>query len=529
MLKVSRANALNTIIALAFGGIVLILAINFFHFEILFCHEIPSVIESITRTFVFALTTAFVCVVGGLTLAVALSSISFYSFYGRLLSMLIIPMTLGNITIAYIFKKVFADSLIFEIIILHGSCSQLIAISFLQFWQYGFLFTYVFWISIINIPSRFNDYSFIIKNTRFEWLRDVVLPNVKNLFILLFVIGFVFSFYEGVKNIFIFKSSQGTGTELITQALNRIYQSFLPIDTNLANDSIINSGFFIVCGLLLVLTILCYIIISVLNLFYKFNVSFGRPVLRGHLPLSSMLPVICFVIIFVPVVAALCKSSYITVFNMDLLHTLILTIFAAFIATACAAAAAMCSKLIFYKWLDEFNMVSLTYFLFIFFIQLIPSIIIVILSFKLLSIIGYNASTIHLVWIIGHCILSFPLLCGFLLVTFFSVSQNEIVYLKYHNISVLERIKVSFIKRYSAEYILTILFAFVIIWNDASLNMILSDQIPSFAKHMEMSFVGRAANASHASSYVLVSVIISIACLALWQYITHKHITLNIK
>jgi hypothetical protein len=57
--------------------------------------------------------------------------------------------------------------------------------------------------------------------------------------------------------------------------------------------------------------------------------------------------------------------------------------------------------------------------------------------------------------------------------------------------------------------------------------MVLSDRIPSFAANLQMLFIGRAADYSKATSFVLVAVVLSLACIFIWQYIVGKTAKLN--
>jgi hypothetical protein len=78
-------------------------------------------------------------------------------------------------------------------------------------------------------------------------------------------------------------------------------------------------------------------------------------------------------------------------------------------------------------------------------------------------------------------------------------------------------VKYSFLKRFKKDYILTFLFAFTFIWNDVTLNNILSDKVPSFADKMQRLFIGRATNDAQATLYALIAMIIALICLSLWR------------
>jgi hypothetical protein len=450
--------------------------------------------------------------------------IPFFSKLGRQLSIFILPITLGNVAISYVFKISLYNTAFFDSIVTTGYVTQTIVLLAIQFWQYGFLFAYLFWISINGTSSRINNYSIAIQHTKYEKLKDIILPNVKNLFILLFFISFIFSFYEDAKNQFIFKASQGMNTELISQVLTRTYKSDLLINGTFANNSMFNTGLFAFITVLLIIVIVGVGIYGLFNFLTKNKFSFKTKNSSNNDKNvgNIIVAIISITIIILPLFVSLLKSQYDFSFdNYIIILPFILTIISALLATLLTVSFGIASRLVFRKWLHNFNSKSMWYFIAIFLLQLIPPICIVICGFQWLSWIGYN-SWIYAVWIVGHCILVFPILGSFIVATHFTVDKNEIDYFLVHKISLKSIIKYNFLKRYKAEYFLTFLFAFIFIWNDTSLNMILSDQIPSFAKQLQMLFIGRGADYPTATIFVLISIAISGSCVLLWQSIIRK-------
>lgn len=59
--------------------------------------------------------------------------------------------------------------------------------------------------------------------------------------------------------------------------------------------------------------------------------------------------------------------------------------------------------------------------------------------------------------------------------------------------------------------------------------MILSDEIPSFAKNLEMLFIGRATDYSQATFYVIIALVLSFSCIAVWQVVINKAIKSKLK
>jgi hypothetical protein len=129
---------------------------------------------------------------------------------------------------------------------------------------------------------------------------------------------------------------------------------------------------------------------------------------------------------------------------------------------------------------------------------------------------------IYSVWVSGHVILLSPLIIGFLVLIHFQVEVLEIEYICAYTLQLREIIINSFIRRFKAEYIFTLIIACSFIWNEAVLNVILSDRIPSFAANLQMMFVGRAANYQLAASYLTVSIIFAVISIIIWQKILKK-------
>jgi ABC-type sugar transport system permease subunit len=485
--------------------------------------------SSLMRTISFALLSAIANVVGGFCLALLLSRISINSKLGRQLSFFILPVTFGNVAVVFVFKVLLFDTNIFTAIVQGGNATQTLFLLFIQFWQFGFLFAYLFWLNMQNTSKRIENYSTAAGLTRFEKIRDIFLPQTKNLFILLLFIGFIFSFYEDTKSQFIFRASQGTGTELINHWLYRTYQSNLLINPDYANQSIFKTGLIVFSITILLFLVIGFIILLSFKLFSKFKSSNQKNITKSKGRFSFVIAAISIAVILIPVLLALLKSQYHFSDNfVSIAFPFALTLIAAFAATLFAIIFGISSKLAFTKLLSGFNSKSLFYFLSIFILQIIPPLCIVLCGFKWLSWIGYNYDIlIYFVWIFGHCILTLPLLGSFVLATHFAVKENELNYLTAYKISGSSIVQYSFLKRFKAEYILTLLFAFTFIWNDAGLNMVLSDRIPSFAANLQMLFIGRAADYSKATSYVLIAVALSLACVYIWQYIVGKTAKIN--
>ncbi|MBS1661846.1 MAG: sugar ABC transporter permease [Bacteroidetes bacterium] len=481
-------------------------------------------IPSLERAILFTLLSSISTVIFGFCLALLLSNIPSESKLGRQLSFFILPITFGNISIVFILKILLFNTALLDTIIIKGSPAQTLFLLVVQLWQFGFLFAYLFWLNIQATPRRLRDYAIAAGLTRFEKIRDIILPQSRNLFILLVIISFTFSFYEDAKSQFIFRASQGTETELVNHWLDRVYHSDLLINPKYAGQQAFATGMSIFVIALLLFLLLGLLIIVAVKLFSKLKARAGAPAPATHKKTSLTIAAASIAIIIAPVILALLKSQYHFSDNIySLLFPFILTLIGAIAATLFAITYGIFSKLSFQHLLNGFNAKSLLYFLILFILQIIPPLCIVLCGFTWLSWVGYSSDTlIYIVWVIGHCILRLPLLGSFVLVAHFSVKANELNYQMAHGISRGNIIKYSFLKRFRAEYILTLLFAFSFIWNDSGLNATLSDQIPSFSSNLQMLFIGRAADYSKATGFAIVALLLSLSCIFGWQYIIRK-------
>ena len=484
-----------------------------------------GLLPALYRSSIFALISSCVNVFIGLQIAIFLRRISLTSRKGTLLSVLLLPILLGNVTISYIFKCSLYGSPFFSSLISGGKWIQYASLLFIQFWQYGFLFIYLFWLSIRRIPNAKYTYASSVKMTDKEVIRDLIIPSVKNLFILLFVINFVFSIYESAKCQFIFKMSQGQDTELLGQALYRIHQSFSVVNPVTSQAMTLKSGLLITL-LVMVLVMTCaYFLYLFFNSIRRKSAVF----LRVSAKQGDMVAILCIICTIVPIAAALIKSNY--AFSMDfvreILSPLIMTVISAIFASALAIIFGIAYRIVLNKRSKMHSIQSVLLLLCVFLLQLIPPVCVVICGYRWMSIVSYNGIIPYVIWIWGHPVLTFPLLASFIIATHLVVSSNEIDWLDVHRMKGIDIIKYSFQKRFRKDYMLTLLFAFSFIWNDVTLNKVLSDKIPSFADKMQRLFIGRATDDAQATLYALIAIIIALMCLSLWRSVIKRISAVN--
>jgi hypothetical protein len=193
------------------------------------------------------------------------------------------------------------------------------------------------------------------------------------------------------------------------------------------------------------------------------------------------------------------------------------------IATVTAVVLGALLRLGWKRVMYRFDRRSLLFFILFFTVELIPPLLLLICGYQWLKWIDYTRkNTIYIIWVVGHVLLSLPLLSSFLAVTHFRTLNRELDFFEAHQSGFAEVLKTGFIRRYPADYILSFLIAFSLIWNESVINNILSDYVPSFVSNITMAIEGRAADFSRGVSYLLVSIFISLLSLTVWFSILAK-------
>ena len=267
--------------------------------------------SAFTRSFLFALGSTVVNVILSLLCAIGLSKVRLNSSRGKLLSFLIIPVLLGNMSCAFIGKILFTDSATIQ----SDPFTKFLTLTLIQFWQYGTLYIYLFWLNIQNIPKLTLNYAQATKMSFVEKVKDIILPACRNLAVLLFILNFIFSIFEDAKIQFIFKSSIGTHTELLSQWLNRTYQSDSLINLGFSNERITQLSFFV-----LALTFISTIISALIFLFFYKNFVKTKTILR--IRRGSINPVIIYIALALFIIVPIFYAVFSTVkdFNFVLGH-----------------------------------------------------------------------------------------------------------------------------------------------------------------------------------------------------------------
>lgn len=454
-----------------------------------------------------------------LIIATLLFRICVKSTSSKFLSVLIIPIVLGNVSVAFIFKLFLLNSQWVFII----PFTKFLSLTCIQFWQYGSLFIYLLWLNQQTIPQTIWDYADAVKLNDYEKIKDILIPKQRNLLLLLFVIAFIFCYYESSKIEFIFKASRGTNTELVNQWLNRTYQSDTLINPNFAFLRLSQSAFFVLFAALLILILGLITQYSALLVWARQRVSFNISLLPS-IKLSKFVVVLLFFWVLIPIgYGFYTQWANLQITILPLLPTLALTTVAAVISTFTAVFFSIISRLAWQKLLSDFNVASLLFLVLLFSLILVPPVTLLVLGFKWMQIIGYQSSiNIPIAWILGHTLMSFPILASFTIATHFRLKNSYINYLDAHRVSFSEKLRDLFLIPFQGDYLLTFLLAFAMIFNEGTINNVLSDIIPSFVAELNKTISGRSADYANGMNYFLVSLILAVGSTLLWSSILNQ-------
>lgn len=480
-----------------------------------------SLMEPFARGVVFALGTSTLLVTGSLISSLFLSRIGLRTRGGLLLSLLLIPVILGSISTSFIWKL-----LLFDNLVLFGPrIVKFTTLAIIEFWQYGTFFIYLFWLNQQTLQKRELDYAHISQLSTWEKIRDVLLPRQRNLATLLLVLGYIFCFYEEAKIGFIFRASRGTGMEMANQWLNRTYESDLLVDAAYAVRNVSVAG-------LLVLFMALVSLIVFLNLFrylYRLLLAVKLPFVlsrsgKGHSSYAILGVLLIFTV--APVLLGIAKQTI----NIDLafkslLYPFGLCVLAAFLAALFAALFANLCRVTWIRTFASFNTRSMAALILMFLLLMTPPLLSLVCGFKWMGYVGYHSEyNIVGAWVIGHILLSFPLLAGFTLVTNFRVRNEHILYFQTSHLSAVEQYKDLFLYPFRADYLLVFLLGIALVWNESVINNILSDVIPSFVTELNKTISGKGTDYSQGLNYLFISVALALASVSVWTTIMYKNL-----
>ncbi len=332
----------------------------------------------ILRSLLLALVQAIFLVFFSLLITILLFQINLLSSESKYLGILLIPVVLGNVSVAFLFKLLLLDSYW----AFTSPFSKFLSLTYIQFWQYGSLFIYLFWLNQQTITQSTWDYAHAVKLNDYEKIKDILIPKQRNLSLLLFIVAFIFCYYEDCKMQFIFKASRGTDTELVNQWLIRTYQSDTLLNANIAFSYLSQAAFYVLIVALIILILSLFILRKFIVFWTKQRSTFNSKLL----PPIWMSRLVCILLLFwviTPIAFGFYTQRVSLQLNIRaLMPTLALTTIAALLSTILAVFFSMMSRLAWQKILSNFNFSSMFFLVTLFSLILVPPITLLVLGCK---------------------------------------------------------------------------------------------------------------------------------------------------
>jgi hypothetical protein len=398
----------------------------------------------------------------------------------------------------------------------------------MQFWQLGTMNIYFIWLNLKTLSENSRNYVKVSKLSKYEDLRDFVLPANLNLIILLFITNFIFTIYDDSKAGFVFKTSRGTNSEQISQWLSRYYQTF-----SLNNLSKTVQDTLFLGDLLMLISVVFTLVISItywklISQIMKSRRSINIPSIKNVDTWTwvFLMTIVTLPITFIYIIVPFHLDNILAVFN----DSFILGIITASLAMCVSIIFTTMLRIAFYKFLDTFRLKSLIFISSLLFLQLFPPLTVFISSFQLQKWIVLDGDLIiKTSWIVSHCSRIIPILSVLLIVTHFRIKNDELTYLLLHKSSIYEILKVSFLKRFGGDYFLIFLITFSMILNEDIINSVLSDVIPSFTNELKMSSSGKSSDYAKAMGYFSVSLFVSLFAVGIWNSVVINNLRMEKK
>lgn len=413
--------------------------------------------------------------------------------------------------------------------------------SIMNLWESGTFFAYMIWIGFLVTKNKRKDFLESIETNNGERFRLVYLPDNRTTITILFIFSYCKSLLVDFKFFFVFRSSRGLDTETFGQWVNRIYRSESLISPAHGDSLMGKLSFYSYFVDILAITALGILLYYLLNKWSKaksITAFFRKKTRKANETKSchSQLKIVIFHFLLIsfimgPLIYSIISFHSLGVSKLENLWTsFLLTLLASLVLFFFVLIISTYARIAWHSSLNGFNLVSSLLIIGLFSICLIPHSGLVQSAFHWFAKIGYgNNIVLVLVWVIVHIFHTGPLLLVFCIISYFSVDQNKLKYLRVIKLTPMEIFKLQFWSDYKILYFLIFLMGFITIWNDSTVNLVMSDYIPSLAVELKNTSLGAAANYDLAMTYVFVSLIMASLTIVVWNYFIVKTLQTDIK
>ncbi len=475
------------------------------------------------RTLGVALVTAVVAVLGSAVVSASLSRSNLSQRFAIFGIPLLLPYFLGNSTDGLLVKLLsqnFADRFTYFADRSYGLVY--VFLFALLIWKDGFLILYTLTLIADTVPKSVTLYARALGLTLREWIRDVLWPMARPAGILLCLFVFIAAEHEYIATFLSLRPSPGTGTELVSHWMNRVYTTLvLSTNASTALDLLSASGIVLLVASLAAGAISVGLLLGIIRLgtiTWRSRIRARATRSATGMPMGASVTGILAVIFAVsPVVLA---ASFLTPsFPNDMTlatFTAPLTFVVALGGTILGWMIAVAARLMLGDRTINAAVV-VRVLLMLLSAVVVPPFLVGLSSFSWWSMTsGSSQFGLIALWAISQLALVTPLIASFLFASFLSVTNSELRYQRWIGASLGEIASNSFAKRYVPQLLFSLLFAFLQVWNEDSVNGVFENVVPSFSTLINRTLSGRAESIANASGYAYFGIALAIVLGIFW-------------
>lgn len=487
----------------------------------------PVVVDPLARSLIVASVSSLASVLTGFALSIAMRNISVGTHGGTLMAILTLPVVVGDLVIGFAFKAITMDREVFQLVFAdRPQWAVLTAIIVMQVWQYGLLCGYLFWLRVVSIEQPVADFAKISGLTLIEWVRDVLWPRCRELAMVLLLITFFAAAHEYAKSWLVFKVSPGTRTSLTSHALWELYQQRLPVNPAFAQATALQAclmvgGAILLCAIIImgVLYTSEHALVRGMNAKARCRERHcweGAPV-EGSAWYATCWLVAAAAMTLVPLLSPPARFA----FSLSIEWT---SVIKAASGSAVAGAFALLVAFVFGvvarvsspSGFARFTPLAVCVSMALLALRSIPPLAFILSGYHLFAYLHGSRIGSMVSWLIGHALLALPLLGVFTIWLHTRVSQNELEFQEGAGVSIAGIANRSFVSRFPLDYAFLFLFAWSLVWNESTLNRVVSDTVPTFVDLLSRQLSVRA-DFSRSTTLCLVSVLLGLAAISLWR------------
>lgn len=493
--------------------------------------EMPELFSVLFRTVAVAGLTAILGVILGLVFAFVCRRVR--HSVGESFALLLLPTLAGGLFWGFIGKVfVFRFGFLAHFIASRSVGATLSFILVLYLLQYGTLAGYILWLRARTIPPSALAYARTAGLSRIEVASDIFWPHCRSLALALVFFVFLICATESATTDLAIQPSVGTGTATLAHWIFEQYRIWFPASPRIAAGQVGTYGLFGGTVILASAALVGLVFITSADWLTRMGRSTRRSesLIRSrvqHEERASMsadiLGIVAVCLVFLPVaISYFVFPPHVPSDASELIGATLWTLPVAVASFLVSSVLALLIRL----WLTpervNASIDKLGLYLLMLHPLAFPALIFstsVLWWFGVISSVGISAVTIS--WACGHVLRAMPLLLCFTFWTYSRIARAELEYQQLAGIRLRELVKVTFWDRLRQDYLLLLLFAWALAWNDSVINRAAASQIPSLYVLLSPKLSVRP-DYHGAQFCLLASVVIGIAITVLWRNVTNR-------